>query len=90
MDSLTDYSNRVNVKRIFYSHDDKTYLLIGVPWNWINSAPSGTLIIDPTTTVTNNSDVRLLNASNYGNGASLSVGKKIQRQQKPRAIVILS
>ena len=74
-DSLTDYSNRVNIKRIFYSQDDKTYLLIGVPWNWMNGAPAGELIIDPTTTITNSSDVRLMDGGFYGSGASLSIGK---------------
>lgn len=51
-------------------------MLVGVPLDWINSAPAGDLIIDPTTTVTTSDDVRLLDASNYGAGGSLSVGKK--------------
>jgi len=75
VDSLTDFSNRVNVKRIFYSQDGKTYLLIGVPWNWINSVPAGDLIIDPTTSITDNRDVRLMDGGFYGTGASLSIGK---------------
>jgi len=74
-DSLTDFANRTPVKRVFYSEDGKYYLLVGVPWSWINTAPLGDLIIDPTTTVTNSSDVRLMDGGFYGSGASLSIAK---------------
>jgi len=85
-DSLTDFSNRVNVKRIFYSQDGKTYLLIGVPWSWVNTAPFGDLIIDPTTTVTNSTDVRIMDTGYYGPGGSLSIAKNTS-VSKSRSLV---
>jgi hypothetical protein len=74
-DSATGYAGRVSVKRYFYSEKGKHYMLVGVPWNWINTAPAGTLIIDPTTTVTNSEDTRLQDAGNYGSGTTLAIGK---------------
>jgi len=70
-DSITDFSNRVSLRRYFYSDRGKDYMLVGVPWNWIDSAPEGDLIIDPTT----NKDVRLYDAGNYGSDTKLAVGK---------------
>ena len=61
-DSITDFANRTSIKRIFYSQGGKNYMLVGVPWSWINSAPTGDLIIDPTTTVTNSDDTYLQDA----------------------------
>jgi len=43
--------------------------------SWISSALAGDLIIDPTTTVTNSSDVRLMDGGFYGSGGSLSIAK---------------
>jgi hypothetical protein len=74
-DSLTDFSNRANLTRFFYSDRGKHYLLAGVPWNWINTAPAGALIIDPLATVTNSDDTWLQDAGNYGSGTSLVIGK---------------
>jgi hypothetical protein len=74
-DSVTDFSGRISVKRYFYSDRGKHYMLAGVPWNWINTAPAGALIIDPLATVTNSDDTRLQDAGNYGSGTSLVIGK---------------
>ncbi|MDZ7360478.1 MAG: hypothetical protein ONB46_07090 [candidate division KSB1 bacterium] len=48
-DSVTDFSNRVSMRRYFYSDRGKDYMLVGVPLSWMDSAPEGDLIIDPTT-----------------------------------------
>jgi hypothetical protein len=53
--AAADEEKRVSLQRYFYSDRGKHYLLAGVPWSWINVAPAGTLIIDPTITVTNSS-----------------------------------
>jgi hypothetical protein len=74
-DSATDFSNRVSMRRYFYSDRGKDYMLVGVPWNWVNSAPEGDLIIDPTTNAATSEDVRLYDGSNYGNETRLAVGK---------------
>jgi len=74
-DSATDFANRTPVKRIFYSLGGKYLLLVGVPWSWINSAPAGDLIIDPTAPVTNSDDVRLYDTANYGSNTILAAGK---------------
>jgi hypothetical protein len=63
-DSVTDFSNRVSLRRYFYSQDGKHYMLVGVPWSWINQSPAGDLIIDPTTNAAANEDARLYNSSN--------------------------
>jgi len=74
-DSVTDFINRANLKRVFFSQNGKHYLLVGVPWTWINSSPAGALIIDPTTNAATNEDVRLYDAGNYGTDTKLAVGK---------------
>jgi hypothetical protein len=86
VDSLTDYSNRIGVRRIFYTQNGRHYLLIGVPWSWIDTAPAGDLIIDPTTPVTSNTDVRIMDGGLYGTGGSLSIGKNTG-VSKSRALV---
>lgn len=74
-DSITDFSNRVSMRRYFYSDRGKDYMLVGVPWNWIDSAPEGDLIIDPTTNAATSVDVRLYEAGNHGSDTKLAVGK---------------
>jgi RHS repeat-associated protein len=74
-DSVTDFSNRVSMRRYFYSDHDKDYMLVGVPWNWIDSAPEGDLIIDPTTNAAASVDVRIYDTANYGSDTKLAVGK---------------
>jgi RHS repeat-associated protein len=74
-DSVTDFSNRVSMRRYFYSDRGKDYMLVGVPWNWIVAAPEGDLIIDPTTNAAASEDVRLYDAGNYGSDTKLAVGK---------------
>jgi len=32
-DSVTDFSNRVSLRRNFYSDRGKDYMLVGVPWS---------------------------------------------------------
>jgi len=74
-DSVTDFSNRVSMRRYFYSDHGKNYMLVGVPWSWIDSAPEGDLIIDPTTNAAMSEDVRLYDGGNYGSDTRLAVGK---------------
>jgi len=74
-DSVTGFANRLGIKRVFYSQGGKNFMLVGVPLNWINSAPAGDLIIDPTTTVTNSDDTYLQDATNFGTNTSLVIGK---------------
>jgi RHS repeat-associated protein len=74
-DSVTDFSNRVSMRRYFYSDRGKDYMLVGVPWSWIDFAPAGDLIIDPTTNAATSDDVRLYDAGNYGSDTKLAVGK---------------
>ncbi|MGH7596879.1 MAG: hypothetical protein ACREOI_11045 [bacterium] len=40
-DSVTDFANRISLRRYFYSDRGKDYMLVGVPWSWIDSAPEG-------------------------------------------------
>jgi hypothetical protein len=74
-DSVTDFANRASLRRYFYSQGGKNFILVGVPWNWVNSAPAGDSIIDPTTNAATNEDVRLYDTSNYGTSTILAVGK---------------
>jgi RHS repeat-associated protein len=74
-DSVTDFSNRVSLRRYFYSDRGKDYMLVGVPWSWIDAAPEGDLIIDPTTNAATSVDVRLYDDNNYGNDTRLAIGK---------------
>jgi RHS repeat-associated protein len=74
-DSVTDFSNRVSMRRYFCSDRGKDYMLVGVPWNWIDAAPEGDLIIDPTTNAATGDDVRLYDTANYGTSTILAVGK---------------
>jgi len=47
--ALADSVNHINVTRVFSSQRGKDYLLVGVPYTWLEAAPKGTLIVDPTT-----------------------------------------
>jgi RHS repeat-associated protein len=87
-DSLTGFSSRVSLRRYFYSDRGKDYMLVGVPWNWIDSAPEGDLIIDPTTSVATSEDVWLESTSNNdGNSAGLLIGKAADPYPKKRTII---
>ena len=81
-DSTTDFANRTSIKRIFYSQGGKNYMLVGVPWSWLNSSPQGDLIVDPTTTVTSSNDTYLQDATNYGSSTSLIIGKSSGTDKK--------
>jgi len=81
-DSVTDFANRISLRRYFYSDRGKNYMLVGVPLNWINSAPAGELIIDPTTTVIGLDDVYLQDATQYGSNTSLVIGKSTGTYKK--------
>jgi len=82
-DSITGFSNRVNLRRYFYSQAGKHYMLVGVPWSWINSAPQGTLIIDPTTSVGASDDVWLEdNATGLGSSTQVIIGKAASYPKK--------
>ncbi|MGH7495427.1 MAG: DNRLRE domain-containing protein [bacterium] len=74
-DSANDFSERIKIRRYMYTDRGKDYMLVGAPWDWVNAAPKGNLIIDPTTTITSSDDVRLQDTNNYGSGATLAVGK---------------
>lgn len=86
-DSVTDFADRTPVKRIFYSLNGKYLLLVGVPWSWVNSAPAGDIIIDPTASVTNSDDVRLYDGNNYGTSTILAVGKFLSGGFKARTLI---
>jgi len=72
----------VSMRRYFYSDRGKDYMLVGVPWSWIDSAPEGDLIIDPTTTVTSSNDTYLQDATNFGSSTSLVIGKSSGANKK--------
>ncbi len=74
-DSATGFANQPSVRRYFYSDRGKDYMLVGVPWSWINTAPQGTLIIDPSVSPVASEDVWLENAGNNGASTILLVGK---------------
>lgn len=61
-------------------------MLVGVPWSWIDSAPEGDLIIDPTTTVTSSNDTYLQDATNHGSSAPLIIGKSSGTDKKRTVI----
>lgn len=87
-DSVTEFSNQINLRRYFYSDRGKDYMLVGVPWSWIDSAPVGDLIIDPTTSVATSEDVWLENTSNFdGHSAGLLIGKAADPYPKKRTII---
>jgi hypothetical protein len=79
--------NIVPVFRVFYTQQGRHYLLLGVPWAWVNAAAKGPLVIDPTITIDNNlddvtRDTRLQNAANWGSDVTLMVGKKSDSVKK--------
>jgi hypothetical protein len=79
--------NVVPVLRVFATLQGRHYLYLGVPWSWVNTAPAGPLIIDPTITIDDNlddvtRDTRLQNATNWGSDATLMVGKKSDSVKK--------
>jgi hypothetical protein len=75
-DSVTEFASQVSLRRYFYSDRGKDYMLVGVPWSWVNSAPEGDVIIDPTVQPAASDDVWLEDASNYdGHAAGLLIGK---------------
>jgi RHS repeat-associated protein len=77
-DSVTNFAGRVSVRRYLYSRNGKHYLLVGVPWNWINTAPQGNLIIDPPVTVTTVPNDAYIGSSpataNYGSNTQMWIG----------------
>jgi len=82
-DSTTGFSNRISLRRYFYSQGGKHYMLVGVPWNWINSAPAGDLIIDPTTSVGASDDVWLEDlATGLGGSTQFLIGKAASYPKK--------
>ncbi|MGI0014960.1 MAG: hypothetical protein ACREBU_16190, partial [Nitrososphaera sp.] len=75
-DSVTDFTNRINLRRYFYSDRGKDYMLVGVPWSWIDSATAGDLIIDLTTSATASEDVWLEDlTSGLGSNTQVIIGK---------------
>lgn len=79
--------NVVPVFRVFYTQQGRHYLLLGVPWMWVNAAPAGPLIVDPTVTIDDNledvtRDTRLQSATNYGADISLMAGKRVGAGKK--------
>ncbi len=87
-DSATGFANQPSVRRYFYSDRGKDYMLVGVPWDWIDTAPVGDLIIDPTTSVATSEDVWLENTSNFDqNSAGLLIGKAANPYPKKRTII---
>ena len=75
-DSVTGFSNRVSLRRYFYSQAGKNYMLVGVPYNWIAGSPAGDLVIDPTTSVGASDDVWLEdNATGLGSSTQFLIGK---------------
>ncbi len=64
------------MRRVFYTERGKHYLLVGVPYSWIKTAPEGEVVIDPTVSVAASEDVWLENTSNFdGHSAGLLIGK---------------
>jgi hypothetical protein len=95
-DSVNDFSNRISLRRYFYSDRGKHYMLVGVPcrrahvepWSWIDSAPAGTLIIDPSVSAAVNADVWLEALWNHdGHEAGLLIGKAAACCPKKRTLV---
>ncbi len=84
--------NVVPVFRVFNTQQGRHYLFVGVPWTWVNDAPAGPLIIDPTVTIDNSNnafrDTRLQTATNFGTDVTLMVGKKSDSVKK-RTIIKL-
>jgi len=74
-DSANENVERAKIRRYIYTERGKDYMYVGVPWEWVNNAAKGNLIIDPTTTAATNQDTRLEDASNYGSGVTLTIGK---------------
>ena len=74
-DSTDNASSRVPVRRYFYSKGNKHFMLVGVPWLWVNQAPAGELIIDPSpTTVAVDRDVYIVDETNKNYKKFLDVG----------------
>jgi len=87
-DSVTGFSNRISLRRYFYSQGGKHFMLVGVPYSWITGSSTGALIIDPTTSVGASDDVWLEDASNYdGHSAGLLIGKAAAPFLKKRTII---
>jgi len=73
--AVADSANRINVTRVFSSQRGKDYVLVGVPYTWLEAAPKGTLVIDPTTTASASDDVWLEGTLNNGSSTQFLIGK---------------
>ncbi len=70
---------------MFYTERGKHYLLVGVPYTWLKTAPAGELVIDPTVSVATSEDVWLEDTSNKngsGSTTGLIVGKTASYPKK--------
>ncbi len=74
-DSANDFVARATIRRYIYTDRGKDYMLVGVPWSWVNQASKGNLIIDPTVVVAQPADVYLQDTFNHGASTSLIIGK---------------
>jgi hypothetical protein len=75
-----NYSSRSKINQLKCG---KNYLLVGVPWSWIDSAPTGDLVIDPTTSVGASDDVWLEdNATGLGSSTQVIIGKAANYPKK--------
>jgi len=52
------------VRRFFYTERGRHYLLAGVPYPWLQSAPKGELVLDPTVSMDATQDVWLQDTLN--------------------------
>lgn len=52
MDSSANEENTRRMWRQFFSSSDKNFILTGVPVHWLQSRPGGTLVFDPTVSLT--------------------------------------
>ncbi len=85
-DSANDSVARARIRRYIYTDRGKDYMLVGVPWSWVNQASKGALIIDPTVMVAQPADVFLQDGSNHGASTALMIGKNAGVSKKRRLL----
>ena len=71
---------------MFSSQRGKDYVLVGVPYAWLDAVPKGTLIIDPTTTASVSDDT-WLESTGINGGSSFFIIGKAYGYPKKRALI---
>ena len=79
MDSSANEENTRRMWRQFFSSSDKNFILTGVPVHWLQSRPGGTLVFDPTVSLTPPTDdvwIEYNKSYNYNTYNHIRIGRQ--------------